>query len=346
MLMKRYSYMTKKVRLLASAILVLLCSFGLVSPMVMADVQVGTGSTITTSGWQTINGKRYFVCEGVLLKGEQTIEGSKYYFDPSSGAMRTGWVKLSNGRVVFQDRKNGKRLSGGEARIDGSVYYLEPSTGYRHSGWVKFSNLVYKWYDINGRRAQNVTRTVDGRSRTFDANGHVNKYGWQNPSQYFQASNWPVKFKKPSPWNYATPSRLQTGASRKAAIDQMIRRAMEYRGSRYVWDYALAPHQGVDCAGLVMQSLYATGMNLDGYNPYNHWYDPWHSHDANNMRADKRFKKVPVSQRQRGDLVFWSGHVAIYLGDNQVIEAYPPRVRVTSLTYQRGMPIAAARPFV
>ena len=84
----------------------------------------------------------------------------------------------------------------------------------------------------------------------------------------------------------------------------------------------MQPGNGVDCAGLVMQSLYATGMNLQDYNPTAHWYDPWHSHDANNMSNDSRFLHIPVSQRQRGDLIFYPGHVAIYLGNDQVIEAH------------------------
>ena len=44
----------------------------------------------------------------------------------------------------------------------------------------------------------------------------------------------------------------------------MIEVAYEYLDANtpYIWDYACAPGVGVDCAGLVLQCLYATGMDL------------------------------------------------------------------------------------
>ncbi|GAB3581860.1 C40 family peptidase [Calidifontibacter terrae] len=59
-------------------------------------------------------------------------------------------------------------------------------------------------------------------------------------------------------------------------------------------------------------------------------------------------KHYPFSQRKAGDLVFWGGglgsttHVAIYLGNNKIIEAAPPRdknsIRITSV-YSPGSPL-------
>ena len=39
------------------------------------------------------------------------------------------------------------------------------------------------------------------------------------------------------------------------------------------------------------------------------------------MRADPKILKVSTSDMRRGDLLFWPGHVAIYIGNGQVIEA-------------------------
>ena len=59
---------------------------------------------------------------------------------------------------------------------------------------------------------------------------------------------------------------------------------------------------------------------------------------------------VPLASAQAGDLVFWSStgtqsgiyHVAMYLGNGQMIEApsYGYTVRVTSMRYSGAMPYA------
>ena len=171
------------------------------------------------------------------------------------------------------------------------------------------------------------------------------KIGYQNPAGFFQVSSCNVSVPGGA-FGYASPSRISINANRDQVVNAFISRAYDYLGTRYVWDYAMQPGNGVDCAGLVMQSLYATGMNLQDYNPTAHWYDPWHSHDANNMSNDRRFLHIPVSQRQRGDLIFYPGHVAIYLGNDQVIEAIPPRVRIANMYAGNRHPTGAARPFI
>lgn len=176
------------------------------------------------------------------------------------------------------------------------------------------------------------------------------KIGYQNPSQFFQVSQYNVILPRAAyqtPFCYVTPSRIAIDATREQCVEAFIARAYEYLGSPYVWNYSLAPGVGVDCSGLVMQCAYATGMNLDTYNPYHHWYDPWHSHDANNMAADPRFMHVRFADRRRGDLIFSPGHVSIYLGDDKIIEAYSPKEGVRIASVYSSLPVTGvARPFV
>ena len=58
-----------------------------------------------------------------------------------------------------------------------------------------------------------------------------------------------------------------------------------------------------------------------------------------------RFKHVSLSERQRGDIISWQGHVAIYLGNDQIIEAAGSSVRVNNLWYL-GTPRGVLRAFV
>lgn len=73
-----------------------------------------------------------------------------------------------------------------------------------------------------------------------------------------------------------------------------------------------------------------------------------------NLWADKHLKRVPYSQRRRGDLVFYYQpgtrtiwHIAIYLGNNRVIESWPPCVMVQPIVNgQRNVIAGIKRPFI
>ena len=165
--------------------------------------------------------------------------------------------------------------------------------------------------------------------------------GYQNPSQYYQVSNHSVTIKNQNSgiFGYRTESRIPYNATRTQLIETMISRAYDYLGTGYKWDYSCAPGVGVDCAGLVMQCLYAVGMDLSPFNPWDHYYTPGHNHYANDMWSSGRFAHYSFSQRQRGDLVCYSGHIAIYLGNDQIIEAYNPSVgvRISSVYSSSGI---------
>lgn len=115
--------------------------------------------------------------------------------------------------------------------------------------------------------------------------------GFQNPSQYYQVSSSSVSVPHLGQgiFGYRTESRISHTATRQDCINAMVTRAMDYLGTAYRWDYACAPGVGVDCAGLVMQALYATGMDLSPMNPWDHYYTPGHDHYANDMWNSSRF---------------------------------------------------------
>lgn len=88
---------------------------------------------------------------------------------------------------------------------------------------------------------------------------------------------------------------------------------------------------GFDCSGLMIYAFAAAGYRLPHYSGYQ--YDSG--------------RKVPLSQKRAGDMLFWSTrgrihHVALYVGGEQMVEApySGSRVRLTSVRYGGIAPYA------
>lgn len=106
----------------------------------------------------------------------------------------------------------------------------------------------------------------------------------------------------------------------RQATEYVIKRAMSQMGVPYSWGggNAAGPSRGIDsgantvgfdCSGLMLYAFAGVGIKLDHYS-------------GSQYNAGR---KVPSSQMRRGDMLFWgpnaSQHVALYLGDGQMLEA-------------------------
>lgn len=174
------------------------------------------------------------------------------------------------------------------------------------------------------------------------------KIGYQNPANYPQVSSLTVKLPSycTGEFTYVTPSRIAIDATRDDCVNAFIQRAYEYVGTRYIEPYSTAPGGAVDCSGFVLQCLYATGMDMGIYNPYNHRWLAWQTYNSMNWYNNGTFMPVSVGGMQRGDVIYYRGHIAIYLGDGRMIDSWPRQGVGVHGVYERGNPIGAARPFV
>lgn len=230
-------------------------------------------------------------------------------------------------------------ISGGSFTIRASGWKMQPSNvAFEISGhWVQASKQSDgSWaatcnasdgFDKFATWQATTWATIEGYTSSmnlthFDFPTYI---GYQNPWPYYQVSNRSVTIKNLGAdlTAYRTESRIPYNASRLTLINTMVTRAMEYLGTRYVWDYSAAPGVGVDCAGLVMQALYADGMDLAPFDPWDHYHTPGHDQYANGMWNSGRFLHVSFADRQVGDLICYPGHIAIYIGGNRIIEAWP-----------------------
>ncbi|MEU5846754.1 NlpC/P60 family protein [Saccharopolyspora shandongensis] len=134
------------------------------------------------------------------------------------------------------------------------------------------------------------------------------------------------------------------------SVEVVIGRALSQLGVQYAWgggtsrgptrgirdggvadsygDYAKV---GFDCSGLMIYAFAGAGVSLDHYSGYQY----------------QSGRRVPVSQMQRGDMLFWQDggrihHVALYLGNGKMVEApySGSRVRVTAVRYGGIAPYA------
>ena len=117
-------------------------------------------------------------------------------------------------------------------------------------------------------------------------------------------------------------------------------------GTRYIEPWSSWPGDAVDCSGLVLQCLYATGMDMGIYNPYNHRWLPGQTYNSMNWYHNNTFMPVSINNLQRGDLVYYKNHVAIYIGGGQIIDSWPGQGVTIQGLYSRGNVIGAQRPFV
>ena len=143
-----------------------------------------------------------------------------------------------------------------------------------------------------------------------------------------EAASAPAPAPAPEPATPPEPAPSRSGNAASTAIST----AMGYIGTPYVWAGESA--SGLDCSGLTMVSYAAAGVDL--------------THSSRVQYGEGA--QVPLDAVQPGDLVFWSSdgsqsgiyHVAIYLGDDMMIEAptFGMTVRVTSMRYSGVMPYA------
>ncbi|MGV0792302.1 NlpC/P60 family peptidoglycan endopeptidase RipA [Mycolicibacterium sp. XJ1819] len=129
----------------------------------------------------------------------------------------------------------------------------------------------------------------------------------------------------------------------RQATEYVIKRAMSQMGVPYSWGggNAAGPSRGIDsgagtvgfdCSGLMLYAFAGVGIKLDHYS-------------GSQYNAGR---KIPSAQMRRGDMLFWgpngSQHVALYLGDGQMLEApYTGSVVKVSPVRSSGMTPYATR---
>lgn len=91
-----------------------------------------------------------------------------------------------------------------------------------------------------------------------------------------------------------------TGSNGQAVVDY----ALQFVGNKYVWGGESLTN-GVDCSGFIMKVYEKFGISLP--------------HSSYKLRSVG--KKVSASDLQPGDIICYSGHVALYIGNGKIVHA-------------------------
>ena len=152
---------------------------------------------------------------------------------------------------------------------------------------------------------------------------------------------WCAAGMNPADWNwldsYIQPLQTNANSTRSDHVEAMINAAYQYIGKPWVSGSASSPVYGVDCSGLVTQAMYASGVDPSPVGSIQH-AQPGNEWNCQLLYNDSRIHSVPFGQGLRGDLIFYANpsngsiwHVAIYLGNGQIIDSWPGSVAVGAL---------------
>jgi glucan-binding YG repeat protein len=260
------------------------------------------------TNWQTINGEWYYLRNsGEAVYGWQYINGSWYYFNSACAMVHDQWIG---------DYYLG---SSGTMAVNQWIgnYYVRYNGACARNGWLKLGDY---WYHFNGYADIDATQQY--------APTLISDHGY-----------------------YISPMKTGNMNTPSERIEAMISRAYDYTGSIWKACYSQAPGGYADCSGLVMQCLLAAGFDPSPAIPSHH-ARPENEYDSRTLYYSVSMRHVSVSELQRGDLVWYARngiiiHIAIYLGNGQVIDSWPPRVTTHPLNwpYYGSYIIGAARPF-
>lgn len=115
----------------------------------------------------------YDLKTGKKLLGEQSVHGSTHYFDPKTGAMRTGITALPKTKAHAKEQACFDEFDGsmitGEATVSGKTYYFDQGTGGMvHNGWRSAGGGLYAYYGGDGTIVRGE-KWIDGERYWFDA---------------------------------------------------------------------------------------------------------------------------------------------------------------------------------
>ncbi|SFQ49005.1 Cell wall-associated hydrolase, NlpC family [Lachnospiraceae bacterium XBB1006] len=191
--------------------------------------------------------------------------------------------------IVVKDEKNGwVKVSVEEGKGWVSTDFVELHTEYTHGETVKEEKARLKKEEKERLAAQAAAEQAIANGVAGTSNAGSSNSGSSGSASGTSSS---------SGTSTAAPSGSSTGAS-------VASYACRFVGNPYRWG-GTSLTNGADCSGFVMSVYRAFGISLP--------------HSSSAMRGVGR--GVSMSEMQAGDIICYSGHVAIYIGGGRIVHA-------------------------
>ncbi|WP_051711753.1 C40 family peptidase [Streptomyces sp. NRRL S-350] len=205
--------------------------------------------------------------------------------------------------------------------------------------WFKNSQGQWRWtshYSVYVTRTGGGAKSSGTSSSGAKSSGGI-KQGWDGSRYWFRnskgewrwTSHYDVYLARTGGGSSSSAGSSGSGSVHDSvAEDQDVETAVQYALAQLGKPFRTAGNgpDGYDCSGLVQQSFKRGGISLPRV--------------ANDQYAATT--PIRASQLRRGDLLFWSPdgtargiqHVAIYLGNNQYVEAARPgtNIRISGIS--------------
>ncbi|MFD1417410.1 peptidoglycan-binding protein [Companilactobacillus keshanensis] len=253
-----------------------------------------------------------------------------------------------------------------------NAYDATPYVAYQNpDGWLQIENaqlqpegpVGYELYnDVEGVKVWLVRRYF-GQSNAhtiYDANTAYYVRNFQSNhglpvTGIVNLATWTTMGFSEDSWygidSYVAPLQTNTLSARSDHIEAMINQAYKYVGQPWISGAASSPEYGVDCSGLVVQALYASGVNPSPVTSIQH-AQPGNEWNSRMLAADNRIHAVNFNDRQRGDLIFFANpstgivwHVGILLDANTMIDSWGPYVGTSGIYSGKGTIVSVKRVF-
>lgn len=250
------------------------------------------GSFLT--GPQEIEGVKYnFNEEGVVTGGWQEIDGAKHYFNVD-GSMVTGWFEVDGTTYYFNADGT---MATSETDVDGTAYNFNEDGTYK-TGWDESDNGI-RYFNEYGY-VQTGWQEIEGNRYYFEDDGYATT-DKANDEWSFDANGVATKVEKPAEKETTSDASRSTGGSSSSNTTSSVTAGAAKGGIAGAAMAQLGVTQ--DCTALVSNSLAAVGINF-------------HSGPSGYLNLGPM---VSASEAQPGDIIVYSGHVAIYIGNGQAV---------------------------
>lgn len=179
----------KRFRIWGLFLLLAVFAAGLTSYLTAARAEAAT-----KTGFQTINGKTYYIdADGSKHKGWLQLDGKRYYFNTKTGVQQKGWMQDSNGNKRYFTSGSGVMVTGWLENSKGQNRYFDTKTGIMKTKWMTLNGKRYYFYNPSGVAAEGVFLTDSKEdTRYFYNNALYMATGWLTNSKgekrYFDTS--------------------------------------------------------------------------------------------------------------------------------------------------------------